>query len=314
MIQFRYSGHETFACRYAWLPKAYKALKGEPSIFSNENEAMVRLGVGKNMVRAIRFWVQLAKVAEPGDKGLVVTRFGQSIFEEEGHDPYLEDIKTLWLLHWNFTTHNTEPMFAWYFVFNQWSASDFTAPEIVRAFMAETQKQERQLSEVTVEQHFNVFLHTYYASRSKRSSIAEDSLDCPLTELRLIQHNGYRIDEKSNRQTEALTFRRDNKPEISNALLAYCLFDYWQLYRPNEASLTFRDVSILPNSIGQVFKLNEMDLRDRLENMSRDINIPFEFQASAALPRLVRTCDLRNDEVKMELLGNIYNKVNQLAL
>lgn len=310
MIQFRFSGHETFSCRYAWLPKAYKALKRDPTIFSNENEAMVRLGVGKNMVRAIRFWVQLAKVAEPGQGGLVVTPFGEAIFGGTGHDPYLEDIKTLWLLHWNFTAQQAEPMFAWYFVFNQWSASDFTASEIVQAFVSETQKQERALSEVTLEQHFNVFLHTYYASRIKRASIAEDSLDCPLTELRLIQHSGYRTDEKTKRQVETFTFRRDSKPDITNALLAYCVLDYWQLYRSNEASLSFRDLAVLPNSIGQVFKLTEMDLRDRLESMTRDSAIPFDFQASAALPRLVRSCDVRNEQVKMDLLDTIYLNVN----
>jgi len=54
----RFSGHETFPCRYAWLPKAYGALADSPTAFADEEEAMITLGVGKNMVRAIRFWVQ----------------------------------------------------------------------------------------------------------------------------------------------------------------------------------------------------------------------------------------------------------------
>jgi epsilon-lactone hydrolase len=53
----KFSGHETFACRYAWLPKALQAVESNPRIFSDEDQAMVELGVGKNMVRSIRFWV-----------------------------------------------------------------------------------------------------------------------------------------------------------------------------------------------------------------------------------------------------------------
>lgn len=306
MIQFRFSGHETFACRYAWIPKAYNSLKHDASLFSDENKAMVRLGVGKNMVRAIRFWVQLAKVAEAGDKGLKITEFGELIFGENGYDPFLEDIKTLWLIHWNFTTQHLDPMFAWYFMFNKWTTSEFTASEAISAFVQETRKQERSLSEVTLEQHFQVFLQTYYVSRGRNKAVAEDTLDCPLTELRLIQRTGYRFDEDQKRQVEMYSFRRGRKPEITNALLAYCLLDYWQLYRPNESALTFRDISVLPNSVGQIFKLDEMDLLDRLEAMNRDSNIPFDYQASAALPRLVRNCDLKDLSVKHKLLYNIY--------
>lgn len=52
---YRFSGHETFACRYSWLPKAFAELSSSPLLFTNEENAMVRLGVGKNMVKSIRF-------------------------------------------------------------------------------------------------------------------------------------------------------------------------------------------------------------------------------------------------------------------
>jgi hypothetical protein len=61
----RFSGHESFACRYAWLPKAYRELATDPDALADEDRAMVRLGVGKNMVRSIRFWVEVMGVAEP---------------------------------------------------------------------------------------------------------------------------------------------------------------------------------------------------------------------------------------------------------
>src|SRR5262245_2132233 len=52
---YRFSGHETFPCRYTWLPKAVARLQAKPTLFADEDDAMVQLGVGKNMARAIRF-------------------------------------------------------------------------------------------------------------------------------------------------------------------------------------------------------------------------------------------------------------------
>lgn len=63
---YKISGHETFPCRYAWLPKAFLAIESDPKVFADEEKAMVTLGVGKNMVRAIRFWAQAA------DRGLYI--------------------------------------------------------------------------------------------------------------------------------------------------------------------------------------------------------------------------------------------------
>lgn len=47
---FQYSGHETFPCRYSWLPKAVRHVKQDSGILLRETDAMVKLGVGKNMV------------------------------------------------------------------------------------------------------------------------------------------------------------------------------------------------------------------------------------------------------------------------
>lgn len=50
-----FSGHETFQCRHLWLKKGYDFVKSGKA-FSDE-DAVVELGVGKNMVTAIRYWM-----------------------------------------------------------------------------------------------------------------------------------------------------------------------------------------------------------------------------------------------------------------
>ena len=52
--------HETFPLRYSWLTKGFQALISNQNIFSSD-EATVELGVGKNMVKSIRFWPFLAE-------------------------------------------------------------------------------------------------------------------------------------------------------------------------------------------------------------------------------------------------------------
>src|SRR5687767_3143366 len=58
-MNYRIAGHEGFPCRYTWLPKAVQGLNRDPKLFAKDERAMVDLGVGKNMVRAIRFWSQV---------------------------------------------------------------------------------------------------------------------------------------------------------------------------------------------------------------------------------------------------------------
>src|SRR5512146_2733424 len=120
-MSVRYSGHESFPCRYAWLPKALVAIQAEPEIFSDEENAMAKLGVGKNMVRSIRFWVEATGMAQPSkSSGLVPTELGLTIFGPDGLDPFLEDIQTLWLIHWKLCTRLDDPLFAWEFLFSRW--------------------------------------------------------------------------------------------------------------------------------------------------------------------------------------------------
>ena len=120
-MAYRFSGHESFPCRYAWLPKAVEALQNNPRLFSDMDSAMVSLGVGKNMVRSIRFWVEAAGLAQPNrNREFDVSETGKMLLGCEGVDPYLEDIQTLWLIHWNLSTHINNPIFAWDFLMNRW--------------------------------------------------------------------------------------------------------------------------------------------------------------------------------------------------
>jgi hypothetical protein len=307
---YRFSGHETFPCRYAWLPKAFGALQRNQRIFSDEERAIVEMGVGKNMVRAIRFWVQVTGVAEPAANGSYeLTPFGKLLLGSRGLDRFLEDRRTLWLLHWKLLSHVEEPLFAWDYLINRWTQPEISREEVVKTFELEAKRIDRKLSRVTLEQHFDVFLHTYTPTRSRKGEIQEDNLDCPLVELELIKQIGERnLGGGSERREPVYAFRREPKSDITSELFIYCLYDYWQKRRPNEATLTFRDVSVSHGSIGQVFKLPEMDVRERLERLEADSSGLFIYQESAALQRVI--CSDRQGVSERELLRAIYQLEN----
>lgn len=284
---YRFSGHETFACRYAWLPKAHRAIKTDPHIFFNEDAAMVELGIGKNMVRALRFWVDAMGVARPtADRTHAITDLGNVIFGGDGCDPFLEETKTLWLLHWTLSSAAAPALFAWNYLLGSWPYPEFSRSEALTAFLRQSQRLGYSHSSVTLSQHLDVFLHTYQSARSARVGI-EDSLDGPFVELRLLQQTGERRSD-TGRWEPVYAFRREPKPEISNDLFAYALLDYWDRVAPAEKTMLVRNVISAPGAPGQAFKLPEEDVRSRLETLSRDGTYGFSYRPSAIQGLLTR--------------------------
>lgn len=301
-MAFKFSGHETFPCRYAWLPKAYGALAANPEAFADEEDAMIALGVGKNMVRSIRFWTQAAGIAAPRrEGGYEITQFGEAIFAREGFDPFLEDSRTLWLIHWNLASHITDPLFAWDYLLNCWQEPEFSRSSALRAFRKEAEKQERSLSDVTLEQHFETFLHSYVPTRSRKGDIQEDNLDCPLVELEFIEQVGERRIDQSGKREPIYAFRREEKPGVTPELFAHCLSEFWKGRRAAEKTLTFRDVAFGHGGPGQAFKLPESDVRHRLEAIEIESGGMFRYRESAAQQQL-----FRGDADSRDLLRAIY--------
>jgi len=259
-VQFRLSGHETFSLRFAWLPKAVKFVTANPRLFQGEDDAMVALGVGKNMVRAIRFWAECTGVLTPMSKeGHGVTPLGLAVLGDGGFDRFLEDIQTLWLLHWQLSSHLTPPLLAWHYLLNHWHREDLTLPAVMKAIRKDAAIGLDDVSDSTIESHLQVFLHTYAGTRGMRQNTGEDSLDCSLVELQLLS----RIESDAGKDSRYV-FRRGAKPEIGPGLFAWILNDFMERRGPNCLALSFREVATGYGAPGTVLQLGESDIRERL--------------------------------------------------
>lgn len=192
-IHPRFAGHETFTLRYGWLKKAVDATSERQDIF-HQDDALVTLGVGKNMVRAIRHWGLMTAVLEentdiPNNRGCFVrpSRLGNLLFGPRGLDPFLEDGGTLWLIHWQLAAMPDGPT-TWFWVFNHFAEAEFTKARLITDLKTlADQAGWKRIADRSLRRDIDCFLRTYVPSKTSRTVVLEETLDCPLAELGLIQ-------------------------------------------------------------------------------------------------------------------------------
>ena len=302
----RFSGHETFVCRYAWLPKVIAELSKRDGqhLFKNEDDAMVRLGIGKNMVRSAKFWAESAQIIENcEDGGHQITDFGRELLGHEGYDTYLENPETLWLLHWKISTNPIRPLFHWISMLNLWHRPEFYESDVLHFLENAISEETKKPSGRTLSDGFKVFVNSYVPTRGRKGEVAEDNLDCPLVELGLIHIAGERMTKDAHRET-IYGFNIEPKPAISSALFAYCLHEFWQnteKYR-DEKSLNSRAICSEPGSPGQIFKLPEAALMPLLDSLSSSTNGALVFEESQSMPQVW----MRKTPSKEKLLEAVY--------
>lgn len=286
---FSFSGHETFVFRYTWLKKAVDAVKADPRVFG-QDDSIVTLGVGKNMVRSIRHWglATGVLVEEPKSRGTVmnVSRFGEFLFGDgssSGVDPFLEDPNTLWLLHWLLIS-NSERSTTWQWAFNRFPSNEFTREGLLQSVEDEIRRLNLSPpSESTLKRDIEVFVRTYLSGRGNRTTAVEDSLDCPLTELNLLE-------EVSG--TNLVKIRRGPKSTLGDRTFAFCLLQFWNRTAPETKSLAFSEIAYSQNSPGTVFKLDENSLIERLERLEIATDGAMGYTEGAGLKQVYRQQDI----------------------
>ncbi len=258
-----FARHETFHPRYGWFRKAYWCAAWDRYVFSR-SDAPVVIGVGKNMVRSIRFWGLAAKllVEDPDSRkrrspGLVPTRIGNALFGKMGWDPYMEDPGTLWLLHWLLLAP-ISMLPVWWLAFNDFDAVEFDDSDLDLAveIQLEAVPSWNMPHATSRKKDVSALLRTYGPpARSARTSI-DDILDCPLRELNLLEISA---------ATGRYRFRLGPKPTLPSEVLAYAALDYVARTETSGNTITLSRLAYESGAPGRVFKLNETELLEALE-------------------------------------------------
>lgn len=271
----QFAGHETFPLRLLWLKKAYDAVgKGaDPGTFLNQ-DAIATFGVGRNMAVAIRYWALASGFFAEVDRKISPTELGQMILADDGLDPYLENISTVWLAHWHVAS-TPDMTTSSYFVFNLLNTIEFDPATVVDELCRMVEANGWRASRGTLKRDVEVLLRGYVR---KGDSFAEDAAEPLLAELGII---------REARLGGWFEFVRGPKPRLHDAIFAYALGQYWER-NGGATTLTVEQICYSPGSPGRVFKLDEDSIVTRLMNLDELTRGAWQWVDTAGLRQVQR--------------------------
>lgn len=285
----KFGGHEKFAFRFAWLKKGFDAVIEDPEIFSKD-EALIVLGVGKNMVRSIRYWCLATGFIEEDNSinkkhAYKPTMVGEKLLSNGGWDPYLEDFGSLWLIHW-FLANNLQLNLVWHLLFSVYLETEFTKNNLQKFILSRFEKLGINTTIGTVNREVDVFIRTYVPGQIKSRKYLEESLDCPLTELELIKF----LDEDGVYQ-----FNIGQKNSLPLGVYGFSLLNFLSKIIENRQTVSIDECIYNQNSPGQVFKLDENTTFEYLEQLELITNGKLIIQETAGLAQAYLHESLRNE-------------------
>lgn len=256
MSKLSFSGHETFHCRHFWLKKGYDFMKSQYRF--SDAEAVVELGVGKNMVLAIRHWMRAFGLLEEQDQ---LTAFADYLFGENGKDPYLENFGTLWLLHYLLV--KTEKASIYSLVFNEFRKErmEFNKNHLEAFINRKCAEEDFSVSENTIKKDIGVFLKNYLRPKNKFTNI-EDDFTGILIDLDLIQE----LDIAETGGNSWFKIESSEREEIPKEILLFAILDNHE----NENSISLQKLLNDLHSVGSVFLINANGLIHKIEEITKD--------------------------------------------
>jgi len=264
MAVFRFSGHDTFIVRSFWPKKGYDFLNSNGK-FSAE-DAVVDLGVGKNMVSSISFWMKALGLVSVDSNEL--TEFAHFLLNDDGADPFLEEVGSIWLLHYYLV--KTEYASIYSLIFNELrkERSVFNKNQLVSFIRRKyTENDDNSLNENTIIKDISVFTRLYnkvdYHFLSKDF---EDEISSLMIELELITSSiEEEIKEGSNKKekVEWYYLHGESRSTLPPEILLFSILDNYE----GAKNIALKRLEIEPNSPGMVFLLNKDALYQKLKEV-----------------------------------------------
>ena len=300
--------HGGFSPRYGWVRKAYKNVKANPEIFRSE-DALVQLGVGKNMVEAIKFWGLASKVivqspnTPPPAKAanFVPTYFGEALFGDNGWDPFVEDPATLWLTHW-FLFSPPSKLPIWWHAFNNFSATEFSSEELVDSVTGQIAQiaDWKSPASGSIQRDVVTFLATY-GPHNKIKSGLDDRVDSPLRQLHLLNRSATTAKYRFSKGLPSSL-----KPEIGAAIV----LDYIDRVASDRRTITFGHLATEPGAPGKVLRLSEAEL---VELLGSQISENEDLSLASPTGAQQLTWTRKPAEIGVTILNAYYDSHNDAA-
>lgn len=278
--KFTFSGHESFTCKTLWLKKGYDFIRNGNSF--NSPNAVVQLGVGKNMVASIRFWMRAFGLT----KNDVPQNIADYIFDSTtGKDPFMEDLGTLWLLHFLLVSTEEATLYNLLFTQLQRERKYFDRQHVinfVKRVMTEDGKQS-QYNENTVKKDIGTLLLNYVLPQKAK---ALDDYSALLIDLDLI-----RIDADG----KSYLFNIEGKRQLP-----------WQIFLYAVLTLKGEDNTVsydLLQEIGLMFCMNDMEVIEMCKIIEAHHIDDLRYSDTAGIRQLQFINEINSEAVLNEYYG-----------
>lgn len=273
--------HETFTLRYAWLKRGYDAVAEPTRVWATPVDTMMGrylfhkedahhcLGVGKNMARSIRFWLQACRVIEEYkvEGGRLpygrATLFGEGLLATEGGlDPYTEQMGTWWLLHWMMVSPGSH-LPVWWTAFHTFPGVSFTTEQLLEHVEAQVEatsawQRGKKVQSSTLRKDVLALLRNYAGTAgSRRRDLVDDQLDAPFVPLTLV---------RSTDEAHVFRFGVGPKPGLPPAVAAFASLDFLARTGSTGRQVLIATLATEQGGPGRAFKLTERDLTELLEH------------------------------------------------
>lgn len=287
--RLNFSGHESFHCRSLWLKKGYDYIKSKHKF--NEPDAVVDLGVGKNMVSSINYWMKSFGIIE---KDSSISKISNFIFGKNGVDPYLEDTATLWLLHYHLVTKNIASIYS--LAFNEFRKKriEFSKTQLLNFLKHKCEDTKTIFNEKTIQRDIAVLLRNYVRPEKVNKNI-EELFSGLFIDLDLI------VQLRKFDEDERAWFKIENKDrqDLPAEIILYGILSNSEYVD----SITFDELLFGWNSVGNVFALSPKGLLEKINQLSKKYKT-FTFTDDAG----IRILQFKSKPNKWKILKNYYEK------
>lgn len=258
-----YGQHQSFYLRDRWLNKAIKHI-GIDERFFYDKEAFEKIGLGKNMVQSLRYWVLATRVAEErfnDDRKKIykITDFGQILNE---FDKFLQFPDSASILHYHLSFEK-EPSTAWYWFFNNVKETIISKDDLISLFIKWVNENEvKTVSEKSLKRDIDCLIKLYTAGNNNEDP--EEVIQSPLYRLNLLK------------ESKGIIYKVNGDSDtIGITALQYVLLHYKEL---NEVDAVSVEEIIHNDGLwGKIFNMNRPSIINALENLTNHPKYPLKF-------------------------------------
>lgn len=281
--KYSFSGHESFPCKSLWLKKGYDFVVQEKNF--NDPNAVIDLGVGKNMVASIRFWLKAFGICENDNASWL----GHYLFDNQtGRDKYIEDLATLWLLHFHLIFCGEASIYNLFFCDFQREHSSFQREQITNYIKIRLIENGTPsiFNKNTIKKDIGVLLQNYVLPRMSQSNEDYSSL---LIDLDLIRQNS---------EGGGYFFNVEGKRKVTKEVFLYGLLKVMG----EDKSISY---DAIREQIGYIFCMTDIELIQMLKQLASDYseNLAYSDIAGIRQVQIIKELD------PVQVLNDYYEKV-----